>query len=282
MSLEVLRVGGPVTIQDTGRPGWAHLGVPRSGALDADAAGLANRVVGNDGSAAVLEVVLGGLALRPDRGHWLAVAGAPCPLRVRGRAQPTGEAFFVPAGAEVEFAPPASGLRTYVAVAGGIDCAPVLGSRSRDTLSGLGPAPLRAGDRLAVGPTVHPPRAHDVPGLLRGDQQVRLWPGPRLDWFADGALEHLCSSSWSVQADSDRVGVRLGGPPLRRVRDDELPSEGMVLGAVQVPPDGQPVVLMHDHPVTGGYPVAAVADPRDLWVLAQARPGELVRFTIRR
>lgn len=266
--IEVLEVGPLVTVQDRGRFGLAHLGVPRAGALDGPAAALANRLVGNDPDAAVLEVLLGGLVLRSDSACWVAVTGASGAPR----------AEWLAAGAVLRVDQPASGLRSYVAVAGGIAVEPVLGSRSTDTLAWVGPPRVEAGTVLPVGPSAAGPRPLDTPRPPRPGA-LRVLPGPRDDWFAADALDVLCGTAWAVGADSNRVGLRLEGPALRRTRDGELASEGMVLGAVQVPPNGQPVVFLADHPPTGGYPVIGVVEADDLWQCAQLRPGERVRFT---
>ena len=268
MSLEVLEVGPLVTVQDRGRVGLAHLGVPRAGALDAPAAALANRLVGNDPDAAVLEVLLGGLVLTTDAGCWVAVTGA----------SGAHGAEWLAAGAELRVDPPTTGLRSYVAVAGGIAVEPVLGSRSTDTLAWVGPPRVEAGVVLPVGPAAAEPRPLDTPRPPRPGA-LRVVPGPRDDWFAADALDVLCGTAWAVGPDSNRVGLRLEGPALRRTREGELASEGMVLGAVQVPPNGQPVVFLADHPPTGGYPVIGVVEADDLWQCAQLRPGETVRFT---
>jgi biotin-dependent carboxylase-like uncharacterized protein len=278
MTLEVRRVGAMTLVQDRGRPGWAHLGVPRSGALDAPAAALANRLVGNDPDDACLEVVLGGLVLASDHACWVAVTGAPCPVDVDGRAADFGAATRLAAGGVLTLGRPESGLRTYVAVSGGVAVEPVLGSRSSDTLGGVGPPPVNIGDRLPVGRSSGAPRPIDtprppVPGPLR------VGPGPRADRVPGDVLDLLSRTAYVVSPDSDRIGLRLLGDPLPLARTDELPSEGMVLGAVQVPPDGRPVVFLADHPTTGGYPVVAVVDERDLWQCGQLRPGEAVAFT---
>jgi biotin-dependent carboxylase-like uncharacterized protein len=278
MTLEVHDVGASVLVQDGGRPGWSHLGVPRSGALDRPAAALANRLVGNDVDAACLEVLLGGLVLSSDADVWVAVTGAPCRVEIDGRPREFGAPVRLPAGRALRLGRPHEGLRSYVAVAGGVDVAPVLGSRSTDTLGRLGPAPVEPGDLLPVGATSGAPAAVDtprppVPGPLR------LFSGPRADRVDGDALDLLCHTSYTVSPDSDRIGLRLLGDPLPLRRSVELPSEGMVLGAVQVPPDGRPVVFLADHPPTGGYPVVAVVDTGDLWQCAQLRPGENVTFT---
>ncbi|WP_151082607.1 biotin-dependent carboxyltransferase family protein [Nocardioides cynanchi] len=278
MSLTVLAVGASVLVQDRGRAGWAHLGVPRAGALDAPAAGLANRLVGNGEDAACLEVLLGGLAMHTDRGRWCAVTGAVAGVRVDGRPQEFAAAVWWPAGTTLEVGTPGAGLRSYVAVAGGVAVDPVLGSRSTDTLAWVGPPPVTVGDVLPVGVAAGPPAALDTPRTPSAGP-LRLAPGPRADRVDGDAVALLCGTSYTVSPDSDRIGLRLDGAPLPLARTDELPSEGMVLGAVQVPPDGRPVVFLADHPTTGGYPVVAVVDEADLWQCAQLRPGEPVRFT---
>ncbi len=282
-ALHVLATGPFASVQDAGRPGLAHLGVPRSGWLDAPAATLANRLVGNRGPEAVLECLLGGLHLRVTRAVTVAVTGADGPLRVSGRPVATGTAVSVPAGAEVVVGPPTRGLRRYLAVAGGLEVPAVLGSRSTDTLSGVGPSPLAVGDVLPVGPAVGAPSGAEAlaPSWSR-PVLLRVAPGPRADWF-EGGLDALASSTaptYAVRPESDRVGLRLDGPGLVRAPDrgGELPSEGVVLGAVQVPPDGRPLVFLADHPTTGGYPVVAVVLAQDLARCAQVRPGEPVRF----
>jgi biotin-dependent carboxylase-like uncharacterized protein len=278
VSLEVVAVGPSVLVQDRGRPGWAHLGVPRSGALDGPAAALANRLVGNAPDDACLEVLLGGLALTSDGGVWVAVTGARCRVEVEGRPADFGEAVRLAPGAVLRLGRPESGLRSYVAVAGGITVDPVLGSRSTDTLGRVGPPEIGVGDRLPVGRPIGPPAAVDTP-RPPAVGALRITLGPRGDRVAGDVLDLLCRTTYDVSPDSDRVGLRLLGEPLPLARRDEVPSEGMVLGAVQVPPDGRPVVLLADHPTTGGYPVVAVVDERELWQCAQLRPGEPVRFT---
>ena len=275
---EVLDAGTLTTLQDLGRPGHAHLGVPRAGALDLPAAALANRLVGNDAAAAVLEVTFGGLALRAGAGRWVAVTGAPGPVWVDGAARGHARGEWVPAGATLRIGPPVTGVRSYVAIAGGITVPLVLGSRSTDTLAWVGPPRLEAGAVLPVGEPAGQPRPLDTPRPPRAGS-LRLTVGPREDWFAADAVDLLCGTAYTVHADSNRIGLRLSGATLERARSGELPSEGMVLGAVQVPPSGQPVVFLADHPVTGGYPVIGVVDTDDLWQCAQLRPGDEVRFT---
>ncbi|MEU9079056.1 biotin-dependent carboxyltransferase family protein [Kitasatospora sp. NPDC048538] len=278
--LLVVRPGPLTTVQDLGRRGVAHLGVPRAGALDEPALRAANRLVGNGPEAAGLETTLGGVALRALGPVVVAVTGAPSPVRVDGRAAAWGAPVAVPAGALVEVGPATAGVRGYLAVAGGVAVPAVLGSRSADLLSGLGPAPLAAGDRLPVGPPPTPGARPDLVPLPAPPAELvlRLRLGPRADWFAPAAVTRLGCDGYRVAAASNRIGLRTEGPAVARVRTGELPSEGMVLGAVQIPPDGQPVVFLADHPTTGGYPVIGVVPTADLAAAAQARPGTPLRF----
>ncbi|MGV9905475.1 5-oxoprolinase subunit C family protein [Streptomyces sp. NPDC003388] len=279
-ALVVVRAGALTTVQDRGRPGYAHLGVPRSGALDPRAAALVNRLAGNPAAAAVLETTVDGCALRPRSTVTVAVGGAPCPVAVGGRPAAWGAPVVVPAGELLEVGTAVAGLRSYVAVSGGIAVEPVLGSRSRDLLSGLGPPPLADGVVLPLGAPAGPPaRVDAVPQPGVPDELVlRVTLGPRDDWFTAGALRTLTTRAYRVSPAGNRIGLRTEGPALARARDGELPSEGMVLGAVQVPPDGRPVVFLADHPTTGGYPVIAVVRAADLPAAAQAVPGIPVRF----
>ncbi|AEB42126.1 biotin-dependent carboxyltransferase family protein [Micromonospora maris] len=276
--IEVLTAGALTTVQDLGRPGWAHLGVPRSGALDPEALRLANRLVGNPEPAAGLEITMTGCALRFTRATTVAVVGAEVDVRVGERPGDPGRPLAVPAGAVLRIGPARRGLRCWLAVAGGIAVDPVLDSRATDTLAGLGPAPLRDGDRLPVGVPIGPPAPVDVTVPRAHPQELHLTVrlGPRHDWFDTVALDRLYGTAYTVSPLSNRVGARLTGAPLPRAVPGELHSEGVVLGAVQVPADGQPLIFLADHPTTGGYPVIAVVD--DVTPLAQARPGTTVRF----
>ncbi len=280
-ALEVLATGPLATLQDLGRPGLAALGVGRSGAADPASMGLANRLVGNEAGAASIEVTFGGLEVRAHGGVTVALAGAPCPMSIDGRQVAPYAVVWVPDGATLRLGAPTSGLRSYLAVRGGIDVTPVLHSRSTDTLSGVGPPPLEPGRRLRVGRAAGPLPGVDVAPVRvpdSGDLWLRVARGPRADWFTDAAYDALLGSPYAVTAESNRVGMRLDGVALDRARDEELPSEGMVPGALQVPPSGQPTLFLADHPVTGGYPVIAVVVRADLGLAAQARPGQHIRF----
>ncbi|MEU4415765.1 biotin-dependent carboxyltransferase family protein [Nocardia salmonicida] len=281
MLIFIERVGPLATVQDLGRQGWFDSGVGQAGAADRGSLRLANRLVGNPEGFAAIEVLLGGLALRADGHLTVAVTGAPAPAFVDGTPVGHASVLELDEGQVLRLGSASTGLRSYVAVRGGIDVAKVLGSRSRDTLSGIGPEPLAIGTQLPVGP---PPRTFPTvefaPVALRPELlTIRACPGPRADWFTDPDL--LFRGSWIVSADTDRVGARLdrlAGPPLVRSVTRELPSEGVALGSVQVPPSGQPVVFLADHPITGGYPVIAVVLDADVDRVAQARPGEKLVF----
>jgi biotin-dependent carboxylase-like uncharacterized protein len=295
--LRVERSGPLATVQDLGRPGLAALGVSRAGAADRSALRRANRLVGNPEDAACLELLLGGAVLLAGPARLLvAVTGAACPLLLDGRPVGRDALLDLPPGGRLEIGTPPAGLRGYVAVRGGLTVPPVLGSRSRDTLAGLGPPPCVAGDVLPVGHSwvgegpkdAQPlgwPSIDQIPTALPPgpDRPVdlRAVPGPRADWLDPRSLAALWSSPWEVTTECDRVGIRLRGPALERppaLRGAELASEGLVAGAVQVPPGGRPVLFLADHPVTGGYPVAAVLLASDVDRAAQARPGQRLRF----
>lgn len=279
--VEVVVTGAAASVQDLGRPGNAATGVGRSGAADRAALRLANRIVANPEGAAGIEVLFGGLAVRARQLLVVALAGAPAPALVDGT--PVGHHSLVTLrpGQELHLGPPPCGLRTYLAVRGGIATAETLGSRSADALSGIGPAPLDAGDVLPIGPEPSVLPLVDVAPVAlppAGTVTLRAIRGPRADHLADP--DALTRTTWTVSSRSDRVGMRLEGPPLQRVSSEENPSEGIVRGAIQVPPGGEPVLFLADHPVTGGYPVAAVVVDADVDRAAQVRPGQQVRFTL--
>ncbi len=272
--ITVIAPGPQTLLQDLGRPGQAALGVSRSGAADRAAARLANRLVGNPVEAAVIETVLGGLVVVAEQPHWIVITGAARRVIVDGRDQGSHAPIRLARGARLEVPAPETGLRSYLAVRGGIAAEPVLGSRSHDTLAGLGPAPLAPDQRLPVGAPAEPwPGVDLAPPAVRPGQ-LRIDPGPRRDWFTTAAWELLITTEWRVGTAVDRVGVRLDGPALPRSRTDELPSEGLIRGAIQVPADGHPLIFGPDHPVTGGYPVIAVVRDADLDASSQLRPGD--------
>lgn len=282
-ALEVVAVGALALVEDLGRPGHGASGVGRSGAADRAALRLANRLVANPEDAAGIEVVFGGLAVRATTPVTVALTGAPAPAEVDGT--PVGHRALVDlrSGQVLRLGVPPRGLRSYLAVRGGIDVPPVLGSRSTDTLSGLGPPRLEEGAVLPVGPEPVALPLVDVapvPDPPDGPVTLRAVRGPRADFFTDP--DELTGTHWVASSRSDRVGMRLDGGHLRRGNDSELRSEGMVRGAVQVPPGGAPVVFLADHPVTGGYPVVATVCDADVDRAAQIRPGQGVRFVFLR
>ena len=291
--LEVVTPGLQALVQDLGRPGLAHLGVSASGAADPRSLRAANRAVGNPVGAAAVEAVGGGLRLRAHGDVVVALAGADARAVVhRGgdpddaRRAPRARAFRLRDGDELELGAPARGWRTYLAVRGGIDARPVLGSRATDTLAHLGPAALGPGASISTLPSGGAVAVGDVgapdPATLPAPGEVTTLPvvlGPHDDWFAD--LAALLDQVWRVTDRSDRVGLRLDGAPLTRTADAqgrELPSEGCVTGALQVPPDGLPVLFGVDHPLTGGYPVIGAVASTHLWLLGQLPPGARLRF----
>jgi biotin-dependent carboxylase-like uncharacterized protein len=279
--LEVLTTGPLATIQDLGRPGHTAWGVPVSGAVDRRSLRLGNRLVGNPEGAAGVEITFGGARFRADADLVVAVTGAPGPVTIGGVPVERNAPIPVPAGEELALEPPSCGVRTYLCVRGGLAVPAVLGSRATDLLAGLGPAALQTGDRLPVGDVardVPDVEVAPVPDPPAGEVTLRVRFGPRDDWFTPQAREALLSTSWTVTTESNRVGVRLDGTELERAVPDELPTEGMALGALQVPPSGRPTIFLADHPVTGGYPVIAVLLDADVDAAAQLRPGQTLRF----
>jgi biotin-dependent carboxylase-like uncharacterized protein len=268
------------SVQDLGRPGQLRRGVGVSGAADRGALRLANRLVGNPEGAAAVESLLGGLRVRTSGYAVVAVTGPDADVLVDGRRVGGHATLSLPPGARLSVGTPGAGLRTYLAVRGGIAVPPVLGSRSYDTLAELGPPPLSAGDRLPVGdpPATLLPEVDVAPRPRTagtGPVRVEVADGPHPSWFT--APDVLVTGSWSVSAQADRVGVWLDGPPVER-RREEVATEGMCAGAVEVTPDGRVCVFLADHPITGGYPVVGVVPRRGLDALSQARPGRPVVF----
>jgi biotin-dependent carboxylase-like uncharacterized protein len=274
--MRILRTGPLTVLKDAGRLGHAHLGVPRSGAVDREAYARANALVGNQPDAAVLECTLGGLRVIFDEPAVAVLTGTDAVLTVNGEPAGVEEVVSVPPGATVAVTMPKRGLRSYLAVRGGFDVPPVLGSRSTDRIGRVGPPQPAAGDILPIGTPVGRPREASPPSAGDGPLEVDL--GPRDDWFTASALQTFLSAEYTVLPASDSVGVRLDGPSLARARTEELPTEGVVRGSVQVPPDGRPIVFQADHPVTGGYPVIAVLTPASADRAAQLRPGAKVTF----
>lgn len=289
-ALEVRSPGLQTLFQDLGRQGQAGQGVSASGAMDQAACKVANRLVGNGAGSACLETVNGGLQLRSQGDTVVAVTGADVPITITAADGARWLAtrycpLALADGDTLGLGEPVSGTRCYVAVRGGFAVAPVLGSCATDTLARVGPAPLVVGDVLAVRPVqgagvVGAPE-DPPPGLptVHEDVTLDVVLGPRTDWFTPEAVELLRSQRWQVSPQSNRVGIRLAGElPLARAVVGELPSEGTSLGAIQVPPSGQPVLFLADHPLTGGYPVIGAVAPHHLDRAGQIPVNAWVRF----
>jgi KipI family sensor histidine kinase inhibitor len=278
---EVVEPGLLTLVQDGGRRSLGGAGVPRAGPCDPEAMGLVNRLLGNPSDTAALEITAVGPALRVASDAHIAVVApgsGSVEVRVDGFAVASGTVVPVRAGQVVAVGAVHGVLRAYLGIAGGFDTPMVVGSRASDLLSGLGPGPLRLGDRLALGAPVRPRGLLTPEAAPEGPGPVvlRLLPGPH-DFPAD-ELGELASGSYSVGADSNRIGLRLDGGSRRLAPPPPVSSVGMVTGAVQVPPDGRPIVLMPDHATVGGYPVAGCVIAADLPLLGRLRPGDAVRF----
>jgi len=312
--LEILAPGMLTLLQDLGRPGYASMGVSSSGALDAVSLREANRLVGNDAGNGCLELTFGGLRMLARGEHVIALTGAPVPLTVTSsaatipaesstavtspaasddarptsRSVPFGQPFALSDGEELVVGAPTSGIRSYLAVRGGFDIDPVLGSLSTDVLAGVGPNAVTAGTVLPVGtvargiPSVAWPDTAGASAATDAESSsdivLDVVLGPRTDWFSADAVDSLTGQSWLVSQKSNRVGLRLEGESLTRVIDAELPSEGTVSGAIQIPPNGQPVLFLADHPLTGGYPVIGSVATYHLPRAGQLPPGARIRF----
>ncbi|AWM34422.1 biotin-dependent carboxyltransferase family protein [Hymenobacter nivis] len=301
MIISVLHPGLLTTVQDLGRPGYQQAGVAVGGALDAGALRVANLLVGNPDGAAGLEITLQGPRLRFDAGCLLALTGANLSPTLNGQPLQLHRPTWAPAGAELAFGAPRAGCRTYLAVAGGVAVAPVLGSRATYLRAGLGGwhgRALRADDQLPVGAPsaigqniikeltenqfaksqaswTPGPRLCPVP---RRSPLIRAVRGPEYGQFAAASQQAFWEQPFAITAAADRMGYRLQGPALVRLTDAELLSSAVTFGTVQVPPGGQPIVLLADRQTTGGYPRLAQAITADFGALAQAAPGQALRF----
>ena len=288
-SLLVVEPGLLTTVQDLGRPGAMRFGVAPGGALDRAALILGNRLVGNPAGAAGLEITFLGPRLRFGAATVVALTGADLGATLNGAAAPCWVPVSVAAGDEIGFAPPvnATGARAYLCVAGGIAVAPVMGSRSTDLFGGFGGwrgRGLRAGDHLPLGeagaPLADLPRLRLVAPPPRHDptDPVRIVLGPQQERFTDEGLATFLGAAFAVSAKADRMGVRLTGPAIAHHHGADLISEGIAHGAVQIPGDGAPIVLLAARQTVGGYPKIATVIGADLDGLGQRRPGDPVRF----
>lgn len=267
-ALVIEDAGWLTTLQDRGRRGYAALGVPGGGPVDPTLAGSVNRSIGNDHGAVLLETA-GGLVVRAESEMTVACSAHLAPMVLR-------------AGQRLRVEHPKDRNFEYLAVAGGLRVDTVLGSSSHDTLSGIGPARLEPGVRLEAGRILGPFISVDhLPGPARPTDTVHIWPGPHLGMFPPGTFERFCTASWQVQAPVNRIATRLCAEAhqgVERLDPTELESIGLVLGAVQLHPDGAAMMMSADHPTTGGYPVIGIVEHADVGMVAQIRPGESVRF----
>ena len=280
-AIRVVKPGLLTTIQDRGRSGYGHLGVPQGGALDGYAMRWAQRLAGCAAVDAVLEITLLGPTLAVLGDTYAGLAGADLGALVNGDGWPAGTGRSLRSGDVISFTGPKEGLRAYLAFAGGVSGDLVLGSRATDIQSrvgGLAGRALRANDEIVVGEGGGSPVQAPVP-TLRGGERVRILPGPRHDQFPKDAIPTLTATRYRVTTQSDRVGMRLEGLPVPNASGSNI-SEGVPIGAIEIPPSAQPIVLLHGRGTVGGYPVIATVITADLPVLAQLRPGGALRFEV--
>ncbi|MTH44941.1 5-oxoprolinase subunit PxpC [Intestinirhabdus alba] len=281
--LTILRAGICTTVQDGGRHGLRQSGIGRCGALDQPALNIANLLVGNDANAPALEITLGQLSVEFAADGWFALTGADCEAQLDDRAVWTGWRLPVRAGQRLTLQRPLRGMRSYLAVAGGIEVPSILGSYSTDLkvgIGGLDGRPLKEGDRLTTGrPARQFTGAQGVRQLLWGNH-IRALPGPEYHEFDPVSQEAFWRSPWHLSPQSNRMGYRLQGQPLVRVTGREMLSHGLLPGVVQVPHNGQPIVLMNDAQTTGGYPRIACIIEADMYHLAQIPLGQPIHFVL--
>jgi antagonist of KipI len=289
-AMHVVKPGLLTTVQDRGRWGFQALGVSVAGPMDPVSHRVANAMVGNAGDAAALEVTLVGPELVFDDERIVAVAGAEFEIAIDRHPVISTGGFVVPAGATLRFGRRLRGTRAYIAIAGGIDTPPVLGSRATHLPSAMGGfrgRALAAGDRLACGAArtrsnataqVRPAAApNSVPD---GRATLRVLPGPQSDRFAPGTLDALQSAPYRIASSSNRMGFRLSGPPLAHTRGADVISDATPLGVVQVPASGQPILLMADRQTCGGYPKIATVITADIGLAGQLGPGDTIAFAV--
>ena len=286
-AIDVIDGGLLTTVQDLGRVGYQRYGVPVSGAMDTWALRAANRLAGNDEGAAAIEITMAGPVLRLDGPGLIALTGGDLGARLDGRPVPPWQSVEVRTGGELTFSGVRDGMRAYLAVAGGLDVPLVLGSRSTLLNAGLGGfmgRALAAGDRVPVGACTDRPLVagwrvpRDLIPTYGHDHTLRVVMGPQDDAFTDEGVGDFLSGTYTLAPQSNRVGCRLTGPPIAHRRSADIVSDGTVCGAVQVSGDGMPIVLMADCGTTGGYAKIATVAGVDRSRLAQAAPGDRVRF----
>lgn len=293
MNTPALLINNPgprALIQDRGRFGFSTVGVSPSGSFDRLSAARANHAVGNDANAPLIEILFGNFSATALSPITIIVTGTDSVIEFTDgtrRKTYTNTVIDLQAGDKITLLPAEYGLRSYLAIRGGIAADTTLGSASSDTLSGIGPSPLLEGDVVSAGSHIAEanwwPMIRKIPPLWRrlDTETLHVIMGPRADWFTQESIAAFLSQTYTVTTDSDRVGIRVTGEiPLVRARAGELASEGMVRGSIQIPPNGQPVIFGPDHPVTGGYPVIAVLTSRSCDRSAQLAPGSKVTFRL--
>ena len=281
--LEIIRAGMSTTLQDGGRHGLRQSGISRCGAIDSAALRIANLLVGNAADSAVLEITLGQCAFVFHRDGWFALAGADCAATLDGQPVWSGWRWPVRAGQRLTLALPKRGMRSYLAVAGGFDVPCMMGSYSTDLKAGFGGfegRSLQEGDRLPLRPTTREFRQRRGVRQLQWGNRVRALPGPEYHEFSAAAHESFWRAPWKLSPQSNRMGYRMQGQMLERTESREMFSHGLLPGVVQVPHNGQPIVLMNDAQTTGGYPRIACVIEADMYNLAQIRLGETVHFDL--
>jgi biotin-dependent carboxylase-like uncharacterized protein len=274
------RCGAGASVQDAGRFGLQRYGVSPAGAMDLEALALANALVGNPAGMAAIECPLAGFAGQVEEGRVLvAAAGGGSVVAIAGRKLPPFTSDFAERGEIVELGPARSGVYAYLAFGGGILTPPELGSLSVHRRSGIGGAPLRPGDVLPLGnPPVRARRLAGPPDA--GEGPIRIIPGPQDDHAGAAALAVLTSSGFTISSEADRMGVRLDGPRITPAGGHDIVSDGIATGAIQLPGDGRPIVLLRDRQTTGGYPKIATVISADIGRFAQLQQGSAVRFMV--
>ena len=282
--IRILDAGPQTTVQDLGRTGQMRYGIPPSGPVDRFAFVLANRLAGNADSAGALECTLIGPRFEVTTAGAIAVTGADMPVTVNGREAAGWATIAVNPGDVVKLGPARTGVRSYIGFAGGLDVPLVLGSRStylRGRVGGMQGRALRKGDEVATfapGPvTLRRVSSQAIPDYAR-EPTVRAILGPQADRFTDAGIRALFDGRYEVLPQSDRMGSRLRGPRIEHARGHDIISDGIALGSIQVPGDGQPIVLLVDRQSTGGYTKMATVCSSDIWRVGQARPGQSLRF----
>ena len=283
-SLLVIKPGLLTTVQDLGRFGHQAAGVPVAGPMDSFSHRLANQLVANDAAAATLEITLIGPELECDVETTFAIAGAHFDVWCGDRPVPMATSFRVSQGQRVRFGKRIQGARAYLGVSGGVQARPILGSRATHVVSGMGGhdgRALVAGDRLPIASSLPPDTIRKAVGLTLptgGRATLRVIPGPQAEWFHADALRAVSGTSFRISSRSNRMGYRLEGPPLARIRPSELISEPVCMGAIQVPGAGEPILLMADRQTAGGYPKIGHVISADLPLAGQLAPGDFIEF----